>query len=400
MVRRKGAAKAGGRPLRSGVTHMDAAESYIAVHPLELEDRLNALDPSHTTPLVRWHAIKDSIHEEIHRLVRAKYGTLLAQYGRLDPDGERSHAYLNSATDEAKDALGLEVIDRIDDLLLAANYRRLSPSDISHALKTASSWGLKLRVRFKDFHRLRVYARGEGVELRSRREWFLFFSKRTLSVPVYRQMVVLFQSRISESTGTLQGHMSMRMFKNIPHADLDMLLPGTVRMSLLDQGRIGIPTLWGFAMLASKLARSLWLLALLGAVKILTSLTFIAAVLIAGSVYGFKYFFSYRQAHNRHLLSVTRSLYYQTLSNNGGVLLRLLDEAEQQMACQILLLIYVFERAAPEECQSVERLDQTCEDILSRLGMGAINFDIQQTLPFLVRNRIVVCDEHGWHLTP
>jgi hypothetical protein len=179
---------------------------------------------------------------------------------------------------------------------------------------------------------------------------------------------------------------------------MDMLLPGSVRISWLESGRIGIPTIWGFAMLVSKLARNLWLLALLGAMKVLTSLTFIAAVVIATAVYGCKIFFSYRHAQNRHLLNVTRSLYYQTLSNNSGVLLRLLDEAEQQQVCQSLLLIYVLERNHPTG-KDMHELDVECESLLARLGLGAINFDIRSSLDLLSRLGYVRADEGVWHLS-
>ena len=40
----------------------------------------------------------------------------------------------------------------------------------------------------------------------------------------------------------------MKLFKDIPRQDLDMLLPGTrFRMTLLDRGKILLPTLSGLA---------------------------------------------------------------------------------------------------------------------------------------------------------
>ncbi|MCU0709831.1 MAG: TMEM143 family protein [Pirellula sp.] len=380
-------------------TKTEPAEKYIALHPLELEDRLTVLQSGSLVGLRCWSIVKDDVAEAVHHSVRCEYKHLVREYAFFDPDIEHYTGSIDVGCPVTKVRSGA-IIDRLDSLLTRAQYRRLSPADISTARKTASAWGIKLKVRFKDFRRLRVYARGDGIERRYRREWYLMFLRRHLSVPVYRQMVVLFEPKSDQKPipSKAQSHLCLRMFKNVPHADMDMLLPGSVRISWLESGRIGIPTIWGFAMLVSKLARNLWLLALLGAMKVLTSLTFIAAVVIATAVYGCKIFFSYRHAQNRHLLNVTRSLYYQTLSNNSGVLLRLLDEAEQQQVCQSLLLIYVLERNHPTG-KDMHELDVECESLLARLGLGAINFDIRSSLDLLSRLGYVRADEGVWHLS-
>jgi hypothetical protein len=188
------------------------------------------------------------------------------------------------------------------------------------------------------------------------------------------------------------------MFKNIPHFDVDMLLPGVVRMSLLEQSKIGIPTLWGFALLVSKLVRNIWLIALLGAMKVLTSMTFIAAFVIAGVWYAIKVFFSYRHAKNRHLLNVAQSLYYQTLSNNSGVLLRLLDDAEQQKLSESLTLLFVLMRNSNSGPQSIQQLDAQCETLLNDLGVGPVDFDIDETARFLAAQGLATAGDSGWHI--
>jgi hypothetical protein len=381
---------------------VEPIEKYIGLHPLELEDRIAALHPDSLVGLQCWSLVKEEVAEAVHQSIRSDYKSLIREYAFFDPDSDHHPGGVNEDCPVTKVRTST-IIDRIDSLLTRAQYRRLSPADISTARKTASAWGIKLKVQFKDFRRLRVYARGDGIERRFRREWYLMFLRRDLSVPVYRQMVVLFEPksdrRLDRKSNRAKAHsqLCLRMFKNVPHADMDMLLPGSVRISWLESGRIGIPTLWGFAMLVSKLARNLWLLALLGAMKVLTSLTFVAAVIIASIVYGCKIFFSYRHAQNRHLLNVTRSLYYQTLSNNSGVLLRLLDEAEQQQVCQALLLMYALERNHPNG-KDMHELDSECESLIARLGLGAINFDIRNSLELLCHLGYVRASEGSWHL--
>ncbi|MFN9955279.1 MAG: DUF3754 domain-containing protein, partial [bacterium] len=194
---------------------------------------------------------------------------------------------------------------------------------------------MNLKIRFTDYKRLRVYARGDALGHRVARRWYKLFRKSEYSVPIYRQLVVVFER------STPKGQLHLRMFKNIPHADVDMLIPGSIKVSWLDQGKIGIPTLWGFSMTVTRLVRSVWILALLGAVEIFRAVWMYIAVVIATVLYSVKVFFSYRHARNRQLLNVAQSLYFQTLSNNKGVLLRLQDEAEQQSLSQAMLLVYV-----------------------------------------------------------
>jgi uncharacterized membrane protein YuzA (DUF378 family) len=173
-----------------------------------------------------------------------------------------------------------------------------------------------------------------------------------------------------------------------------MLLPGSIKITWLDQGKIGIPTLWGFSMTVTRLVRSMWILALLGAVEIFRAVWMYIAVGIAAVLYSIKVFFSYRHARNRQLLNVAQSLYFQTLSNNKGVLLRLQDEAEQQSLSQAMLLVYVLKNwenqgARLRPLDSIESLDLACEELLDKLGFGKIDFDIQASIRFLLESRVL-----------
>ncbi len=369
-------------------------DSCIVIHPLDLVHRVSDLQSDSAVGLKGWMRVHDRVSEVIHQQIRSGFKQLITEYPFFDPDRTQEKGFFSDPRRVAPCKSGA-IIEMLDALLHKAQYRRLQPAEISRALQTATAWGLKLNVRFKDFRRMRVYARGNDIERRSRREWYLAFLRRHLSVPVYRQLVVLYEPRIDQASS--KSTLCLRMFKNVPHADLDMLLPGTVRINWADSSRIGIPTLWGFAMLVSKLARNLWLLALFGAVKLLTSLTFVAAVIIATAVYGFKIFFSYRNARNRHLLNVTRNLYYQTLSNNSGVLLRLVEEAEQQQACQAFLVIHVLEKRHPEP-MTMPSIDAECESLVARLALGSINFDVRGSVELLLRMGLVESVDDSWRL--
>jgi len=192
----------------------------------------------------------------------------------------------------------------------------------------------------------------------------------------------------------------VRMFKNIPKLDVDMMLPGTqVKMSWMDTGKIGLPTLWGVLVLASKLARSIWLLAMLSAIKFFSSFLLVIAIVIASVFYGVKSTFSYMTAKRRYQLNVARNLYYQNLDNNLGALLRLVEEAEQQESCEAILA-YVILIDSPSENLSVEQIDVRGEEILHLLTGIAIDFDANDAIRDLSGMGLAELTAEGWRAIP
>ncbi len=144
-------------------------------------------------------------------------------------------------------------------------------------------------------------------------------------------------------------------------------------------------------------------MAILTALKIFSAAWIYIAVVVAAMFYGVKLFFSYRHARNRHLLQVTQSLYGQTLANNKGVLLRLRDEAEQQNLTESMLVLFVLmdRKSRGEPLLFLEQsgvLDQECESLLERLGLGKIDFDIASTLRFLSEERYLNLEAGKWEI--
>lgn len=361
-------------------------ESFIPVHPNEFQVALERSEQTDQDALEFVRSIKADLAQEIHQRIHHRFKGLIEGYTFVDPDRESADAALSANL--ASEVSIAQLVETAEDLLVMANYHRLTPSEIYQALRTATAWGVSLKIRFTDYKRLRVYARGDALGHRVARRWYRLFRKSEYSVPIYRQLVVVFERP------SPKGQLHLRMFKNIPHADVDMLIPGSIKVSWLDQGKIGIPTLWGFSMTVTRLVRSVWILALLGAVEIFRAVWMYIAVAIATALYSVKVFFSYRHARNRQLLNVAQSLYFQTLSNNKGVLLRLQDEAEQQSLSQAMLLVYVLRNWENQGAQlrpldSMELLDQACEELLEQLGFGKIDFDIQASVRFLLEARVL-----------
>jgi hypothetical protein len=349
------------------------------------------------------------IVSDIHQQYRSHHERLVRLYGSFDPDRDlplaiRLELQVDSASESSsRKSEYRQLFSEIADSLHHANYRRLKPSEIQEALNAASHWGVRLRIRFSSFRKLEVYARGDIVTKRLKRNWYPPFQYREVDVPIYQRLVVVFRTKEMQNLPELLDPdcVHVRMFKNIPKADVDMMLPGSqVRLTWFDTGKIGIPTMWGLVMLASKLAKSFWLLALLGAVKVLSSFMVVIAIFGASLFYGIKSVFSYSTAKRRYQLNVAQNLYYQNLDNNLGALLRLIDEAEQQEACEAILAYYVVLKHGGGQSLPTSEIDAIAESILEEILGIAVDFDVADAIRDLTVAGILKPESDGWLCLP
>ena len=160
-----------------------------------------------------------------------------------------------------------------------------------------------------------------------------------------------------------------------------MLLPGTtVRMTLFDRGKIIIPTLSGIVITLVKIlqgAAALAFASLNGAIAFLA--------LISGVFgYGLRSFYGYLNTRDRYHLNLTRSLYFQNLDSNAGVIHRLLDEAEEQEFREVVLAWWLL-RQSGFAALTGEQLDRAAEAWLqTTLGLQ-VDFEVSDALAKLQR---------------
>ena len=385
-------------------------EHYIPLKPYELINKLieraelksaesdGQADLSIQTERLR--LLAKSIVDIIHRQYRAHHEQLIRLYDAFDPDVDvRAISPVSPlANAESREASCRRLFSEISDSLDLANYRRLKPSEIQETLNAASHWGVRLKIRFSSFRRLEVYGRGDIVTKRLKRDWRRMFRWQECDVPIYQRLFVLFRTKELQSFPELLDPecIHIRMFKNIPKLDVDMMLPGSqIQLSWTDTSKIGIPTLWGLFMLASKLVKSFWLLALLGAFKIVSSFVLIVAIAVASAVYAIKSVLSYSTTKRRYQLDLARNLYYQNLANNLGALLRLVDEAEQQEACEGILAFYVLHQDT-REVLTTEEMDQSAEDLLRSLVGTDVDFDAENAIRDLLAIGLIENQSEGW----
>lgn len=389
-------------------------EHYIPLRKAELARLLT--EDSSLTPGEReqFRELCQLVGSTLHFHYHQKLEELKEAYFSLDPDvDERTREPSSPAEEEKQSAV---VFARFAELMERANFRKLSPEEVHSSLDSASQWGLNLKVDFSIFERLDVYARGDVLGKRKVRTWKNWFRETTVDVPTYQRLAVVFRlasasggrkpadiQRSSKSTREAGNHqganaprspeehrpIALKLFKNIPKADLEMLLPGTrVRMTLFDQGKILIPTLSGVGLALFKLFTRAAATALAG-----FSGMFGFLFLLVGTIgYGVKAFFGYLNTKDKYQLSLTRSLYFQNLDNNSGVFFRLLDEAEEQEFREAILAWWLLWRqgaSGNDGGMTARQIDRAAEKFLRERCNLKVDFEIDDALDKLRRHNLI-----------
>ncbi|MCG8583743.1 MAG: DUF3754 domain-containing protein, partial [Pirellulales bacterium] len=110
---------------------------------------------------------------------------------------------------------------------------------------------------------------------------------------------------------------------------------------------------------------------------------------------GGKAFFGYLRAKDKYQLSLARSLYYQNLDNNAGVLFRLLDEVEEQEFREAILAYFLLWQRAGNEGWTQQRLDGEAENLLATQLGRDVDFEVDDALAKLVRLKLVATQPGG-----
>jgi hypothetical protein len=321
-------------------------------------------------------------HQEYHR----RLTELKQAYLPFDPDSDTTR--LVPLTAEQRQRRLNDLFSDLTWLLERAGFRHLSRGEIEPALAAASDWGVHVNVDFSAFEHVAIFARGDTVETRSRRRWRSLYRQKEVEVPIYRRLVIVLKLRQHPRLGGPidTDNVFLKIFKDIPKLDVVMLLPGArVQMSKLDRGRIGLPLLSGLALAAWNVLQDVAVVL----ERTLSSPSTMWALAAGGIGYGYKSFHGYLQTRQRYHLTLTKSLYFQNLDSNAGVLMRLLDEAEEQ-ECRLAILAYwCLWRYAGADGWTAADLDASVELYLDRYADLALNCRTNAALTQMKKLRLV-----------
>lgn len=321
------------------------------------------------------------LHDELELLERA--------YAPFNPDlDERSP----SRASESARASAQEFVERLSAVLERGNYERLTDDDIAHAFATRSLFPIKVVVDMSVYADLLFYARGETLRTASIPRLY-GLARRTIEVPTFDRVCIYIRFKTAAELALPPAELAklsfkpgtsvLKLFRNIPKADLEMLFPNCrPTMRSTDKLLIGIPALLGGVPVLLKLvpaAVAMTILLGLGSGRVDTKalLTGLGGLVVLGS-YLFRQWDKYK---NRRILFgkvLTENLYFRNLDTNDGVLTRVVDEADDQ-ECKEALLGYVFAHRT-QDWVSADELDASIEQFLTeRFGLE-IDFEIADAL--------------------
>ncbi|MCA9192191.1 MAG: DUF3754 domain-containing protein [Planctomycetales bacterium] len=372
---------------------LGSREKYIPLQCADLVDYLCYTNHIGDTQRGRFRQFAGLILSLLHHLYRQRHEQLSTVYSPLDPDCDkllRAVPVPNSRNQCCHELLGL-----VEGSLARANYHRLNDDAIRQAILAASRWGVRMQINFEKLRFLQVYGRGNLIGQRGIRNWRTWFRLQQVDVELFQRIVVVF--RTSENFAPDQfdpNCVYLRMFKNVPKQDVDMMLPATgIQMTWLDHSKIVVPSIYAAGMTLWRFLRNVMLLTFLGIFK---TAGFVLLVLFAIG-FGVKSMFSYRaNTKRRYMLSMAQSLYYQNLDNNAGVILRLLEEGEQQHACEAILAYFVGAIMNGGRPISLAEMDRQCEALLHEATGGDIDFDVEDTARTLVHLGVMKFSPAGW----
>ncbi len=324
-------------------------------------------------------------HFEFHQIIES----LKNLYAPIDPDSDTLEL------DNAKGRADLNFVDLLGELLEKANYERVTQDDLNQAMNVSSLFKIRLHVDFNDFSDALLFCRGESERRETICRWF-GLSKKAITFTNYDRVVIYIRFKEDYEQGKVSfpycrpGATLLKLFQNVPKADLEMLFPNTrIRMRMVDKLLIGIPAVVsGGIVLTTKLGASLVLMgSLLGFWLGISSqpvelnkatLVVLFAGIAALGGYLWKQFNKFKNRKLLFMQTLTQNLYFKNLDNNAGVFHRIVNDAEEEEGKEAILAYYFL--LVNEQPISRKELDHVIEHWMADKYNCAIDFEIDDAL--------------------
>lgn len=310
-------------------------------------------------------------------------------YSRIDPDTDTR--ILENIGQEDSPA---ELSRTLEEVLERANYEKVSSEALEKALRSSSLFQLRLFVDLNDFEEVILYTRGASKREETLREFFGLWKRRVKFTNFDRVVLYIRLKDDIDGDSTLvhspPGSTMLKLFQNVPAADLEMLFPNIrIGMRLVDKLIVGVPAVVsGAVVISTKMGATLLLLGSLLGFWLGTSsepveldkaaLVAVLASLGALGGYVWKQFSNFRNRKIKYTQALTQNLYFKLLDNNAGVFHRVLDDAEEAESKESLLAYHFL--LAYKGKMSATELDQSIEQWFQDRWQCKVNFEIEDAL--------------------
>jgi hypothetical protein len=390
-----------------------ARERFIPVTPYALIDRL--------TVRQAWPAGQEKAARRFFRYLEhwrrqqhtAQLQQLLQAYESFSPDTDL--LITRSFTEAERAQMQKRVVRDIEGILKQANYVRIDPADVEVILTKESHYGLDLHVDFTAFEEILIYYRGASNRRDQRRSFKKFMRKEEFDVPIFQRLFLLFKLKPFETRvlEIMKEHrmprreaekfvrslramippevkdtnIYLKLFKNIPRSDVEMVFPNTrVKFRLMDKLRLGLTASGGIGMGVAGAAGKLALIAS-------NPLAAAGAVLGLGGV-AFRQGMNFLNQRQRYMVVMAQNLYFHSMADNRGVLIKLADRAAEEDVKEEMLLYSVLAKESAKH-SDLPAIDAAIEQYLQASFGVSVDFDLEDALGRLVADGLVAEEADG-----
>lgn len=383
-------------------------EHFLPVTTSALVDRLTnpqAWQPGVAADVRRFFRYLEYWRHQIHS---AQLLRLQEAYEAFSPDSDLF--VTRQYSDAERREMLAEVVNGVTELVTQANYMVVPRSRIAESiLSKESHYGLDLKVDFGVFEEIVIAYRGESVTRANRRAISKFFRREEFNVEIYRRLVVLFKLK------TVERHVEelmaerkitrdeaekivlrsrehipeqldpncvyIKIFKNIPKSDIEMVFPNTeVKFRMKDKVWLGVTG--GGALGAG----------VFGAAGKL-ALAFSNPVTAAGAVGGigmvlFRQIMNVMNQKQRYMQVLAQNLYFHSMADNRGAMTKLAERASEEDFKEEILLYSVLAKEAVTRADMPD-VDKAIEDYIEKTFGLDVDFDVSDALERLLADGIV-----------
>ncbi len=393
--------------------HSDATrETFIPITKTALIDRLthaNAWAPGVAKEARKFFQYLDYWRRQTYS---AGLRDVDKSYEAFNPDSDLLTTRAFSATDRKK--MQANVVAHVKGLLKQANYIQVDPKDLD-LLAKGSHYGLELQVDLDAFDELLVYYRGRSSTMEQRRDARKFYRKVEFEVPIFRRLFVLFklkpaEQRVGElmrkhswsrkeaerhvkkvrsllSAQIRSDNIYMKLFKNMPRSDIEMIFPNTrvafrrfdkIKLGLTSGGSVGM----GMFGAAGKIA-----LAASNPVAAIGAVAGLGGIALRQGV-------NFMNQRQRYMVVMAQNLYFHAMADNRSAMIKLADRAAEEDFKEEMLLYCVLAKT-PASRDQLKDVDRGIENYLRNTFEIDVDFDVSEALGRLIDDKLVTEDATG-----
>ena len=386
-------------------------EHYIPIRKSELIDFLcEDKGPTGNNPLSlddqqRFRQLASTMSVYYTNVYHMELERLKADYAPFDPDADTKT--LQPLSEEQREAKQKEFLARFEAIMQRGNYKKLTRQEFFQLCEQVSEWGVNMDVDFDAFDYCEIYVRGSTIGTRMKSFKYQFWKKPVpVRIPVFLRVVIIFKQRQHKRLDKDADTRSIfiKMFKDIPQMDIEMLIPGArLKMPVADRYKLGGSILSSIAYVIYSLAAKFT--AIVQAIAGIVALSFNAIVTLLSPLalilgYGYKQWAGFQQTKQAYAFRLTKSLYYQSLDSNQGVIIRILDDAIEQECREAYLAYFYLWRYAGHEGWTARNLDDYIELELERRAKLDVDFEIGDALDKLTRLGVLIQNGERYRVVP